>query len=97
MDRGFQEEKREPIKKSTNECTVPWDAAVTKDAELWLSKAIALQSSAYSCGIFGFGVLHGLLLAEIEQGTKFKSHFLCRLAPTYYGMMVAAFVNHSDL
>ena len=92
-----EEEKREPIDKSTKECTVKWDAAATKDAEQWLSKAISLQSSAYSCGIFGFGVLHGLLLAEIEQGTRFTSHFLCRLAPTYYGMMVAAFVKHFDL
>ena len=87
-----EEEKREPIK-STKECTVQWDAAVTKDAEQWLSKATSLQNSAYSCGIFGFGVLHGLLLAEIEQGTRFKSHFLCRLAPTYYGMMVAAIIS----
>ena len=61
-----------------------FDAGITNDAEQWLSKAIALQSSNYSCGIFGFGVLHGvLLLAKIEQGTRFTSHFLCRLAPTY--------------
>ena len=87
------EEKMEPM--STNECTVQWDAAVTKDAEQWLSKATSLQNSVYSCGIFGFGVLYGLLLGEIEQGTRFKSHFLCRLAPTYYGMMVAAIVSDS--
>ena len=87
-----KEEKRELIQKSAKEYTVQWDAAITNDAEQWLSKAIALQSSNYSCGIFGFGVLHGVLLAEIEQGTRFTSHFLCRLAPTYYGMMVAAFV-----
>ena len=88
-----EEEKREPIKKSTKEYTIQWDAAITQDAEQWLSKAIALRSFVYSCGIFGFGVLHGLLLAEIEQGARFTSHFLCRLAPTYYGMMVAALVS----
>ena len=88
-----KEEKRELIQKSTNEYTIRWDAAIANDAEQWLSKAIALQSPNYSCGIFGFGVLHGVLLAEIEQGTRFTSHFLCRLAPTYYGMMVAAIIR----
>ena len=82
----------EPVK-STEMHITQWNATVAKDAEQWLSKATDLKSSALSCGIFGFGVLHGLLLVEIEQGTGFTAHFLCRLAPTYYGMMVAAFVK----
>ena len=55
------------------------------------------KDAAYSCGIIGFSVLHGLLLAEIEQETRFMLHFLCRLAPTYYDMMVAAIVSGSRI
>ena len=89
----FTEKDKTELVKSTEVYVTQWNATVAKDAEQWLSKATDLKSSALSCGIFGFGVLHGLLLAEIEQGAKFTAHFLCRLAPTYYGMMVAAFVR----
>ena len=80
--------------KSLEEKPVKWDGIVAKEAAQWLSKAISLKGSALSCGIYGFAVLHHLILAEIEKpGTSFTSHFLCRLAPTYYGMMVATFVK----
>ena len=80
--------------KSLEEKEIKWDGAVAKEAAQWLSKAISLKGSALSCGIYGFSVLHYLLLSEMEKpGVSFRSHFLCRLAPTYYGMMVAAFVK----
>ena len=81
----------EPIK--STESVSSWSLHVMKDAESWLVKATELKDLALSCGIYGFGILHGLLQSEIELGFKFKVDFLCRLAPTYYGMMVAAIVN----
>ncbi|KAI6645997.1 hypothetical protein LOD99_13250 [Oopsacas minuta] len=80
-----------PIK-SIEEIITTWDVHVAKDAENWLVKATKLKGQALSCGIYGFGILHGLLISEIELGTRFQVNFLCRLAPTYYGMMVAAIV-----
>ena len=65
-----------------------WDAAVGKQ---WLAKAYELHGSALACGIYGFGVLHGLLEAEVQENVELVTHFLCRLAPTYYGMLVAVF------
>ncbi len=82
------------VLKSTEGTTVDWNSQKASEAAQWLSKAISLKGSARSCGVYGFGILHGLLVAEAEaQGAKFKAHFLCRVAPTYYGMMVAAFVR----
>ena len=82
----------EPMK-STEEVATSWSLHVIRDAENWLVKATELKGLALSCGIYGFGILHGLLQSEIELGYKFKVDFLCRLAPTYYGMMVAAVTN----
>ncbi len=80
--------------KSKEETAVDWDAQKATEGAKWLSKAISLKGSANSCGIYGFGILHGLLVAEMEaQGARFRAHFWCRLAPTYYGMAVAAFVR----
>ena len=81
--------------KSLEEKQVKWDGAVAKEAAQWLTKAIGMKAPARtSCGIYGVAVLHHMLVAEMEKpGTSFTSHFLCRLAPTYYGMMVATFVK----
>lgn len=68
-----------------------WDGTI---AEHWLSKATDLRSVALSCGIYGFGVLQGILSAEVEKKASFSAHLLCRLAPTYYGMAVAAFIKN---
>ena len=80
--------------KSLEEKQVEWDGAAAKEAAQWLTKAIAVKDTALSCGIYGFAVLHHMLVAEMEKPcTSFTSHFLCRLAPTYYGMMVAIFIK----
>lgn len=72
---------------------VTWDSASCKNAEQWLSRAMDLKQTALSCGIYGFGILHGVLMAEVKGKTNFDAHLLCRLAPTYYGMAVAAFIS----
>ena len=79
--------------KTTDKHSTKWDKNTYKVAEQWLAKAIDLKGSALSCGIYGFGVLHGILAAEVEEGTTYKAHLLCRLAPTYYGMAAVAFIN----
>ena len=80
--------------KSLEEEEIKWDGTVAKEAAQWLSKAISLKGSARSCGIYGIAILHNLLVAEMEKpGATFSSRFLCRLAPTYYGMMIATFVK----
>ena len=65
--------------KGTNKSIVQWDAAVAEDA-------ISKMPPTYSAyGIFGFGVLHGLLLAMIEQRT-IKVHITLHvvlLQPSY--------------
>ena len=80
-----------PIK--STESASSWSLPVIRDAEKWLVRATELKESALSCGIYGFGILHGLLRSEVELGFKFRIDFLCRLAPTYYGMMVVAIVS----
>ena len=70
-----------------------WDDTTCSVAEHWLSKGIELKGLALSCGIYGFGVLHGMLIAEVEKAASYDAHLLCRLAPTYYGMTVAAFIK----
>lgn len=72
-----------------------WDKASCKVGERWLAKAVGLKNSALSCGIYGFGVLHGILSAQVEQSAVYDTHFFCRLAPTYYGMVVAAFIRRT--
>lgn len=84
-----QEVCTEPIR-STEELTTSLDKQVITDANNWLIKATELKGLALSCGIQGFCILHGLLQSEIEHGGRFTVNFLCRLAPTYYGMMVVA-------
>ena len=80
--------------KSLEELEVKWDGTVAKELAEWLSKAISLKDSVYSCGIYGIAILHNLLVAEMEKpGATFSSRFLCRVAPTYYGMMIATFVK----
>lgn len=70
-----------------------WDNNTCSIAEQWLAKGTELKCLALTCGIYGFGVLHGILSAEVERMATFDAHLLCRLAPTYYGMMVAAFIK----
>ena len=82
----------QPVK-TTEKHSAKWDKTTYKDAEQWLAKATDMKKSALSCGIFGLGILHGILTAELEEGATYDAHLLCRLAPTYYGMAVAAFIK----
>ena len=79
----------EPIR-NIEELTTTLDKQILTDEDNWLIKATELKGLALSCGIQGFCILHGMLQNEIEQGRRFTVNFMCRLAPTYYGMMVAA-------
>ena len=75
-----------------------WDEASCKNAEWWLAKATSVKNSALSCGICGFGILHGILSAQVEaERNVYNAHLFCRLAPTYYGMAVAAFVKRASI
>ena len=80
--------------KTTEKQSSTWDDTTCSVAEQWLSKAMDLRSSSLSCGIYGFGILHGILSAEVEEKASFSAHLLCRLAPTYYGMAVAVFIKN---
>ena len=87
------ESAKRPVK-SLEEEGVKWDRTGAKEGAQWLSKAISLKDSVYSCGIYGIAILHNLLVAEVEKpDSSFSSRCLCRLAPTYSGMMVATFVK----
>ena len=79
--------------KTRDKSLTTFDVNSYQSAEYWLSKGTALKGQALSCGITGFGILHGILSAEVEVRAVYESHLLCRLAPTYYGMIVAAFVK----
>ena len=68
-----------------------WDEVSCKAAEQWLAKATGIKKSALPCGIYGFGILHGIMSAQVEKRAIYDAHLLCRLAPTYYGMVVAMF------
>ena len=80
--------------KTTEKCSAKWDETTYKVAEQWLAKATNLKGTVHSCGIYEFGVLHGILAADVEGRTTYDAHLLCRLAPTYYGVMVAAFIKN---
>ena len=62
-----------------------------KEAFYWLEKCALLQNKAKSCGLYGFAVLHSILVTECQEGSTIRSHFFTRCAPTYYGMMCAYF------
>ena len=49
------------------------------------------NSTAKSCGLWGFTILHSLLRKETEQGEKITSYYVERETPTYYGMMSVFF------
>ena len=67
-----------------------WDEMSCNVAEKWLSKATNIKNSAVLCGTYGFGVLHSILSAQMEDEANYDAHLFCQLAPTYYGMIVAA-------
>lgn len=79
----------------TEEHSAKWDKSTYKVAEQWLAKASKLKDSGslYACGFYGIGVLNGILAAEVEKGATYDAHVLCRVAPTYFGMMAAAFIK----
>ena len=79
--------------KTTEKCSTTLNDDTIADAERWLSRATNLKQSALSCGIYGFGVLHGMLSVEVEKQASFEARLLCRLAPTYFGMAVAAYIK----
>ena len=82
----------EPVK-TTVKRSAKWDKTTYKDAEQWLAKATGMKMSAFSCGVYEFGVLHGILAAEVEGRASYDAHLLCRFAPTYFGLIVAAFIK----
>ena len=84
------ESKNTPLKVKEKQSCV-WECV---SAQKWLTEALELKNTALSCGIYGFGILHGMLAAEIEGKAIFRAYLLCRVAPTYYGMVVAAFLNN---
>ena len=46
------------------------------------------------CGLYGCAILHGILSANVVgTDASFDVQLFCRLVPTYFGMMVAAFVK----
>jgi aromatic ring-opening dioxygenase LigB subunit len=87
-----EEDPTEPAKTTEKHSTV-WDGTPGSSAEQWLSKAMNLKEVVVSCGIDGFGLLHGILSSELERKATYDAHLLSRLAPTYYGMAAAAFVK----
>ena len=83
----------EPVKTTTVKRSAKWDQTSYKDAEQWLAKATGMKLSALSCGVYEFGVLHGILAAEVEGRATYDAHLLCRFAPTFVGLVVAAFIK----
>ena len=84
-----------PVKTKSRHSST-WDCTSSGVREQWLSKTNNIKSSALSCGMYGFSILHGMLstlaLVDFENvGTSFDANLFCRLAPSYYGMVVAAF------
>ena len=77
--------------KTTEKRSAMWDKTTYRVAEQWLQKPTNMEK--YSCGIYGLCILHGILSAEVEGRATYDSHLLCRLAPTYFGMLVAAFIK----
>ena len=82
----------QPVK-TTEKHSAKWDKATYKDAEQWLAKATDMKGNTLSCGINEFGVLHGILAEEVEEGAAYNAHLLCRLAPTYFGQIVSVFIK----
>jgi aromatic ring-opening dioxygenase LigB subunit len=87
-----EEDPMEPAKTTEKHSTV-WDGTPGSSAEQWLSKAMNLKEVVVSCGIDGFGLLHGILSSELERKATYDAHLLSRLAPTYYGLAAAAFIK----
>ena len=64
------------------------------DAGLWLSRANDMKTTALACGIYGFCILHGMLRDDVgTRQASYTAHCFCRLAPTYYGMAAAVFIE----
>ena len=82
----------DPVK-TTVKRSAKWDKTTYKDAEQWLARATGMKMSAFSCGVYEFGVLHGILAAEVEGRASYDAHLLCRFAPTYFGLIMAAFIK----
>lgn len=62
--------------------------ASTMDESLLLGNASSILENALCCGYVGLVILQGML-----EGTDFQSNVLARANPTYYGMMVAAYIK----
>jgi len=78
-----------------SETAAPYDALVEKwarslDLETLQVEAGQLVNKALSCGYTGFLLLHGIL-----KNTKFQAKILANEHPTYYGMMVATFLEQT--
>jgi len=71
----------------------PFDEAIenwlkTMKEDYLLKEACSMVPSALSCGFDGLVILHGVMSGN-EKENKFKTTFLVRKAPTYFGMAVA--------
>ena len=89
----YSSEDMEGLSKTKEKFKNTLDSVTIGGAGLWLSRAASLKETALPCGICGFGILHGILSVEVEEQACFSAHLLCRLAPTYYGMVVAALIK----
>lgn len=83
-----------PIK-MMEEHSITLNEGTIDNAELWLSRANDMKTTALSCGVYGFCILHGMLSADVRrsQHASYTAHCFCRLAPTYYGMAAAAYIK----
>ena len=90
------EDEKKPVKIAKVN-PAKWDKSTYKFAQQWLARARKLQDTydLYSCGIHGIGVVNAILVAEVEAGASYDAHVLYRVAPTYYGMMAAAFIKNN--
>ena len=81
--------------KIAKENSAKWDKSTYEFAWQWLARACKLQDTChlYSCRIHGIGAVNAILVAEVEAGASYVAHVLYRVAPTYYGMMAAAFIK----
>ena len=88
-----RDNQERPVK-TTVKYSSTWDAAACSNAEMWITEAFCMRNEAFECGIYGCALLHGILSANVlDEGASFDAQLFCRLAPTYYGMLVVSFIK----
>jgi aromatic ring-opening dioxygenase LigB subunit len=61
------------------------------DSKLLINKAAPMLSKALCCGYIGFVILQGMI-----ENKNFTPKVISRIAPTYYGMMVASYTRKEN-